>query len=370
MTVDEAVAAAADAPTWDSRVGVIRTIPEHFGTAALQDVYGRIAREIYVPVLAPDFAYVHWRPEYELGDLANAYDAAFAGTDGFASVDTATLESVLDTAPHALRIFRLLLGLTIHEFAAATGLLAATEPIEAVAAIGAGRIRSMESGGRPTAAARRACALVIDLAMRRNLFGASPTTEVRLKIDKPDTNKGWESIRDFAANGVPLVMFLHQRLYGGAFRQLLDATSSRRGDVVEDAVAALFAEHGILHIRTGSHDQEEIARRFSLTVKPAPDFVVYDTTGTLRAILECKAANDGGTARDKAARYRSLKAESVRLGGVPLFAVLAGLGWTRTSDALGPVIRDTDGRVFTLPTLTEMLTVQPLASLQLTPSAS
>ena len=98
-------------------------------------------------------------------------------------------------------------------------------------------------------------------------------------------------------------------------------------------------------------------------MRPAPDFVVFDETGSLRALLECKAANDGGTARDKAARFAALRAEATRLGGVPLFAVLAGLGWTRTQDALGPVIRDTDGRTFTIPTLAEMMKVQPFLTL-------
>ena len=74
--------------------------------------------------------------------------------------------------------------------------------------------------------------------------------------------------------------------------------------------------------------------------------------------------NDGDTARDKASRYASLRREAVRLGGVALFAVLDGLGWERINDALGPVIRDTDGRVFTLSTLPEMLTIRPLSQLK------
>ncbi|HSK80226.1 MAG TPA: hypothetical protein VLQ45_27475, partial [Thermoanaerobaculia bacterium] len=150
---------------------------------------------------------------------------------------------------------------------------------------------------------------------------------------------------------------------GGSFRQLLDATSTQRGDILEDAVEELFQEKGVPFIRTGSHNQEEIARRFGLTVRPAPDFVVFDDSDTLRALLECKVANDGGTARDKAARYGTLRAEANRLGGTPLFAVLSGLGWRRTSDALGPVVRDTDGRVFTMPTLADMLLVQPFPGL-------
>ena len=41
---------------------------------------------------------------------------------------------------------------------------------------------------------------------------------------------------------------------------------------------ALFVEHGISYIRTGAHNQAEIAERFEVTVTPAPDFVVYDET--------------------------------------------------------------------------------------------
>jgi hypothetical protein len=80
-------------------------------------------------------------------------------------------------------------------------------------------------------------------------------------------------------------------------------------------------------------------------------------------MLECKATNNGGTARDKALRFARLREESVRLGGVPLFAVLGGMGWARVNDTLGPVVRDTDGRVFTLATLDELLTVAPFPAL-------
>ncbi len=96
----------------------------------------------------------------------------------------------------------------------------------------------------------------------------------------------------------------------------------------------------------------------------APDFVVYDETDTLRALLECKGANDGGTARDKALRFERLRDESVRLGGVPLIAVLGGLGWTRVNDILGPVVRDCDGRVFSVSNLDEMLTAAPFPALR------
>ena len=177
------------------------------------------------------------------------------------------------------------------------------------------------------------------------------------------TANGWATVQEYAAQGVPYDVFLHQRHYGGAFRQLLDATSEKRGDLIEDAVETLLKKHGILHIRTGSHNQAEIAAKFGVTVLPAPDFVIYDNSKTLRALLECKGANDGGTARDKALRFERLHDEAVRLGGISLIAVLGGLGWTRVNDTLGPVVRDCEGRVFSVSNLDEMFTVAPFSSL-------
>ena len=162
---------------------------------------------------------------------------------------------------------------------------------------------------------------------------------------------------------MPFSLFLHQRHYGGAFRQILDATSTKRGDLVEDAVETIFRQNGVPYIRTGSANQAEIATRFEVRVTPTPDFVVFDNSGTLRAMLECKVTNNGGTARDKALRFAKLRGESNRLGGTPLVAVLGGIGWARVNDALGPVVRDTDGRVFTLSTLSSMLEVAPFPSL-------
>lgn len=360
MTLEEAVESVAQATTWDARIAAIRLIPEQFGTASHQEVYSAIARQVYVPSLAPDFAYVHWHDDYELPLAQQTYDLAHTLTAGFSKVGIDDLIRTLTAAPVTLRVFRLIIGFTAQEFAAATALVA-TGPGERPVTIG--RVRAIETGAAAKPKTLKHCAAVIDQTMRKTLFGSSPSSEIRLKTDKPDTIDGWTSVQKYAAGGVPLAMFLHQRQYGGAFRQLLDATSSKRGDVIEDAVQELLVNMQVPFVRTGSNNQEEIATRFSLTVKPAPDFVMFDGKGVLRAILECKGANDGGTARDKAARFRSLREETKRLGGIPLFAVLAGLGWTRTADALGPVIRDTDGRTFTIPTLPEMATVQPLPML-------
>jgi hypothetical protein len=354
--IESLVGEVEAAPDWNTRVALLRKVPELFGLALHSEIYARIAKRIYVPNLAPDFAYVHWRPEYELAPLESSYERAHELTSGFTVTDVTSLTAAILAQPRTLQVFRLLLGLTAQEFAAATAIVAARHGLEA---LGVGRIKGLEAGMGCAEETARCCALVIDEGMRGELFGAPPTEALRPKIRKPDTLEGWPTVQRYAAHGVPLAVFLHQRHYGGAFRQLLDATSTPRGDILEDAMEEIFQAHGILFLRTGSDNQEEIARRFGVTVRPAPDFVVFDSSETLRALLECKVANDGGTARDKAARFSALRSEAGRLGGVPLFAVLAGLGWRRTKDALGPVVRDTDGRVFTQPTLADMLGVQP-----------
>ncbi|MGH3845120.1 MAG: hypothetical protein ACRDS0_27375 [Pseudonocardiaceae bacterium] len=258
---------------------------------------------------------------------------------------------------------RVITGLTRNEFAASTR--AVGEPL-GLKPLGPGKVDSMERGGSATTEEQaQVAAETVDQIMRGTLFG-EPPTGLKSKQQKPDTANSWATVQEYTAQGVPYGVFLHQRHYGGAFRQLLDATSELRGNLIEDAVETLFNKYGIFYIRTGSHNQAEIAGKFGVTVLPAPDFVVYDESETVRALLECKGANNGGTARDKASRFKNLHDEAVKLGGISLVAVLGGLGWTRVNDTLGPVVRDCEGRVFSVSNLDEMFTVTPFVSLMRT----
>lgn len=372
MTVEATIEAILSAGTFTQRIQQIRLVPQRHGTEDHGTIYAAVARELYMPHLAPDFAYIHESSFYETEHFFPAYEEAARLTEGFTRVSEAELQAVILQCPRTLLVFRTLLGLTKDEFAHST--LLAGGPDE-LAALTAAQIDTLERSAidyqRPNTAAALAkataqaqvAAKTITMAMDGELFGDAPPG-LKSKQLKPDTATGWASVRAFAANGVPLRVFLHQRHYGGAFRQVLDATSTLRGDLIEDAVEALFTARDISFIRTGSHNQADIARRFEVHVTPAPDFVVFDPADdSLKAMLECKGTNNGGTARDKALRFARLKGESVRLGGVPLIAVLGGIGWARINDALGPVVRDTDGRVFTLSTLNSMLEVAPFPSL-------
>lgn len=358
--VAETIGKVVDAESWDQRIAQIRLIPQRHGTGEHQRIFAAIARSVYVPHLAPDFAYVHEAPFYERAYFEEVYTAAVAATDGFAAVGVDNLAAVIAADPRTLLVFRTIMGLTKEEFAHSTVL--AGQLLD-LAPLSVGKVDSMERrGAAPTEGQARVAAETLTRIMDGDLFG-EPAGELKSKQDKPDTDLGWPAVRAFADHGVPYSVLLHQRHYGGAYRQVLDATSTKRGDLIEDAVESLFRAAQVPYIRTGAHNQAEIRDRFEVTVTPAPDFVVFDDSDTLRAMLECKGTNNGGTARDKALRFERLRDESLRLGGIPLLGVLGGMGWARVNDTLGPVVRDTDGRVFTLGTLPDMLTVAPFPSL-------
>lgn len=366
-TADETVAKIGSADSWDERVNRFRQIPQRHGTTEHKPIYAEIARQLYVPHLGPDYAYVHWPEFYEAATFQAAYESAFQRTEGFTSVSAPDLARSLIADPTILLPLRVLTGLTKNEFAETTKLVA--EPL-GLKPLSVGKVDSMErKGSKVDPDLALVASETIDQLMTGKMFG-TPPGDLRSKQSKPDTAEGWLTVQEFATGGVPLGVFLHQRHYGGAFRQLLDATSVLRGDLIEDAVQALFEANGVPFIRTGSHNQAEIEERFEVEVRPAPDFVIFDGSDSLRAILECKGANDGGTARDKALRFERLRSEAIRLGGIPLFAVLGGLGWLRVNDTLGPVVRDCDGRVFSISNLDEMMTVSPLPSVAGTISAT
>ncbi|HTW13970.1 MAG TPA: hypothetical protein VMF51_02515 [Nocardioides sp.] len=362
-TPDQTVAAVTDRTTWDARVAAIRLVPQHHGTGEHQEVYASIARELYLPHLAPDFAY-YFEPDFYTHDhFQRVYDVAERATGRFTQVDEDHLTSVIADHPQTLLVFRSITGLLKNELAHATKIVA--ERDGAGGAVSSAKVDSMEKSGSTTSQQQaRLIARTLGALMDGTLFGAPPVPEVKLKQQKPDSAGGWASAAGFASQGVPYATFLHQRHYGGSFRQVLDATSSERGNLIEDAVEELAVREGIPHIRTGSHNQYEPRDRFGIVVTPAPDFVFFDDTGTVRAMMECKGANDGGTARDKALRFKTLRDEAQRLGGIPLIAVLGGIGWARVNDTLGPVVRDTEGRVFTLGNLEEMLDVAPFPQLR------
>ena len=181
--------------------------------------------------------------------------------DGFTEITEDDLKKTIENDPKTLLVFRTILGLTREEFAQSTTL--AGQPV-GLASLTPGKVDSMERHGSATTADQAlVAAMTLRLVMDGTLFG-KPPAGLRSKQAKPDTAHGWESVQKFATRGVPFATFLHQRHYGGAFRQVLDATSTQRGNLIEEAVQTLFKEHRVPFLRTGNNNQAEIASRFEV----------------------------------------------------------------------------------------------------------
>lgn len=348
---------------WIERVSAVRSVPSEFPGREHAAVYAEVSRAFYVPKLAPHFHIIPWPEKFlDRQTFQVGYATASSTTDGFSDTTPAAISRALETDPRSLRIFRLIIGYTPGEVAEA---LRALHDVT----LGTSAIERMETSGvapRGAATAFQALGELLSTVVSGE-GGYSVSEELQDrgflgKTDKPDTQDGWESVRKFAQEGVPYEELLFQRFYGGAFRQLQDAGGTRKGDILEDATEALFEAHGVPYVRTVPGTQASAGAKFGITVTPAPDFILHDGNSA-KGLLECKSASDGGTARDKASRFSRLRQEAQRLGGIPVIAVLEGFGWRRVNDALGPVVRDCDGRVFTLSNLDELAEVDPVRDL-------
>ncbi len=71
-------------------------------------------------------------------------------------------------------------------------------------------------------------------------------------------------------------------------------------------------------------------------------------------LIESKVAENGGTARDKAARIKNA-AEAAKARGLLPCAVIDGKGWSERPTALLDVVIATDGRTYSLTTPEHLL---------------
>lgn len=59
MTASQTIQQIEDAASWDDRVQKVRQVPQRHGTDEHATIYAEVAQRVYVPHLAPDFAYIH-----------------------------------------------------------------------------------------------------------------------------------------------------------------------------------------------------------------------------------------------------------------------------------------------------------------------
>ncbi len=346
----DALARSADPTQWRTAIdGAFALLDEAHREAAL-----RTLRSVYEERLAPQFQAVPWGPTLaEDADFRRTYETAKRLTNNFRNVSSDELRAVMEEEPHTAMVFRLILGYTTAELAAALKLLGVTTSKAA--------LDTIERGEGVLTPQRRtvigAVAAAVTGVIERELFALDeglPINDFRSRLDKLDTREGWPSVRRAASGGVDYGDLLYERYLDGSWLAVRAAYSEKTGELIEDAVADILDENGIAYDR----NPEELVRRGIFPSRP--DFVLPSVENP-KVTIEAKGANDGGTARDKAARIANVAVAAEAAGLTPM-AVIDGIGWVRR-DALVQTLQATHGLTFSLSNLEALVTVPEIVAL-------
>ena len=191
--------------------------------------------------------------------------------------------------------------------------------------------------------------VAVEYITRGSPPGAADTIH---RLDKVDTSHGLESLRHVASQHVPYAMLLYERYLGRPFATHRDAVSELVGDEMETAIEERLARSRIPFRKT------KRAERIP-DYEQAPDFFVPDEY-TPSVIIEAKITGDDGTARDKVARIERLTRmrDERRRNDQPGFEVVAcidGRGFGVRREDMRSLIIMTEGKVFTLASLDQMV---------------
>ncbi|MCD4748300.1 MAG: hypothetical protein K8R59_02910 [Thermoanaerobaculales bacterium] len=181
------------------------------------------------------------------------------------------------------------------------------------------------------------------------------------RLDKADTQYGFESTHHLAMHGAPYCVVLYERFLGRPFASHRDAVSELIGDIMENAIEDVLTRAKISFRKT---KRAERVPGFD----QAPDFFVPDEFSP-KAVIEAKITEDDGTARDKVTRVQHLAqiaAEGERSDrkAFQVIACIDGAGFAVRRSNLEKILRATSGKTFTLKTLDRMVECTVLRDLR------
>lgn len=178
------------------------------------------------------------------------------------------------------------------------------------------------------------------------------------RLHKIDTQTGLESLHYVSQYHIPYAVLLYERYLGRPYASHRDAVSELVGDVMETGIEDQLTSAGIPFRKA---KRAERVPGFD----QAPDFFVPDELAP-SVIIEAKISADDGTARDKVARILRLvtmRNERIDAGerGFQVVACIDGRGFSVRRQDMQDLIEATDGKVFTLKTLPDLVNYTDLA---------
>jgi len=312
----------------------------------------------YQSKLTPQYHVIPWSEIImEADDFTEIFDRTVGVVGGFARLDVAGVRKALAAYPGSLMVFRLILGYTWDD-------LADVLNSKLGVALSKEKIRQIEQAkklddvrGKLPEGALDALAEAIDGIVCGRLMALPPDLDedrFRTRRQKLDTRNGWVSVAGCVEGGVTFGELLYERYTGRPFAYVRDALSEKKGDILEDALEALFRREAISFVRVTGNQAPGFEQ--------APDYLLPNMENPTVAV-EAKLAEDGGTARDKASRIERLK-NTCRRRDILLMALVDGRGFRRFNDVMLPIVLHTEGHTYTLETLEEILLVKRIRTLK------
>lgn len=324
---------------------------------SIQELFEEAVRR-YQSKLTPQYHVVPWSDLImESDDFADIYQRTAEVVGDFAVLDVAGVKRALTEYPRSLMVFRLILGYTWDD-------LADVIVSKLGVAVSKEKIRQIEHAesvsdipGRVVDGVMDALAEAIDGIVCGRLMALPPDLDpnrFRTRRQKIDTENGWISVAGCVEGRITFGELLYERYTGRPFAYVRDALSEQKGDILEDALEAMFRREGISYVRVTSN----IAPGF----EQAPDYLLPNMESPTIAI-EAKLAEDGGTARDKASRIERLKNTCERRN-ILLMALVDGRGFRRFNDVMLPIVQHTGGHTYTIETIEDILNVDRVLTLK------
>ena len=288
------------------------------------------------------------------------YEQLKRATGDFQQIEAQSVLPAVLESPIALVVLRSILGFTPPEWAYVTSQRMGIE-------ITQGAARSVDRRARLQPGAKlgtrgktfERIKAMVETACQLMNEGAPSTAPDKLhRLDKADTKLGAITIRNMATMGVSYSMVLYERFLGRPFAGHRDSVSELVGDPLESGIERVLDKAGITFRKT--RRAEKVSG-----FPQAPDFIIPDENDP-KVAIEAKFTEDDGTARDKVSRVLELVkfSKENQPGGQRKYEVIACIGGrgfgVRRSD-MRKLIAETQGKVFTLPTLPSLVDCTSLA---------
>lgn len=297
-------------------------------------------------------------PVFERG-----YEALKIATEGFSHLDPDKVYPVTIYEPISIVVLRTMLGFTPPEWGYLTTQRTGVSVTQ-------GFVRSLDRKVRmapetelsTNGVTKERLKAMLQTACQLLSSGVPEVDDDQLhRLDKADTKRGIDSIKNLSGMGVPYAMLLYERFLGRPFAGHRDSVSELIGDSLESAIEDVLSKAGISFRKTKRAERIE---GFDQT----PDFIIPSEFNP-QVIIEAKITEDDGTARDKVTRIQHLGELSLagRSKDNPKYEVIAcigGRGFAVRREDMKKMILASRGKVFTAKTLDRLVECTRLKDFQ------